>query len=116
MPLHQVRKFSEKLQRWVIKSEYYIFDALRFAKKPAVLLVPRDLYFAPLKNGNGADSLETVRQAYRKKDRMVFEAISSTHVPEGTSFELCLDFHYPTKELLVQCKGKPLPKEGEYCV
>jgi UDP-N-acetylglucosamine/UDP-N-acetylgalactosamine diphosphorylase len=41
------------------KLEYFIFDALPFAKNPLLLEVDRKEEFSPVKNGHGQDSLDT---------------------------------------------------------
>jgi len=93
------------------KFERFIFDLLPYADKVSALVYPRELCFAPLKNVEGQDSLETVQKALLNLDRITFKRISGLDA-EGKTFELSQDFHYPTKELLSNWKGKPLPDES----
>lgn len=61
LPLHKARKKIGN--EYFIKSEYFIFDTLVFADKSEILLLPREQFFAPLKNATGPQSPETVNQA-----------------------------------------------------
>lgn len=45
------------------KLEYFVFDALSQAGNPLVYEVPREGYFAPVKNATGQDSPETAKKA-----------------------------------------------------
>ena len=109
MPQHAQKKFSKALQKWIIKSEYFIFDALQFAKHPGVLLLDRKECFAPLKNSEGSDSLVTVQEALTARDRRLYESISGVKVAADRPFELSSDFQYPTEELRARFQGHPLP-------
>ena len=51
------------------KFETFIFDYFALAKNIQALLYPRDQTFAPLKNEEGQDSLETVQKALLKRHR-----------------------------------------------
>ncbi len=53
-----------------IKLETFVFDALRLAKNPLVLLVDRAEEFSPVKNAKGVDSVETaIRDQIRRAAR-----------------------------------------------
>lgn len=62
-PIHKAQKPLELAPSSPLawKQEYFIFDLLPFAQKPALLVYPRAQVFAPLKNKEGADSPESVR-------------------------------------------------------
>lgn len=51
------------------KFEQFIFDAFRQFEKMALLRVRREDEFAPLKNKEGEDSIETAREAYLRQRR-----------------------------------------------
>lgn len=97
-PLHKARKKQPSLDKYVIKSEYFIFDMLRVSKKTEVILYPRWQRFAPLKNKEGEDSVETVQKAYLAYDRALFEARARAPLSDGAPLELPLDDHYPILE------------------
>ena len=67
LPFHQARKAIPVYEqgRFVevpgIKFETFVFDALPFARQVAVLEVPREREFSPIKNRDGADSPATSR-------------------------------------------------------
>jgi UDP-N-acetylglucosamine/UDP-N-acetylgalactosamine diphosphorylase len=65
LPLHLARKtaFVAGAQVLVWKCERFIFDLLDHVRSSTVLVCPRELVYAPLKNATGEKSLETVRQA-----------------------------------------------------
>lgn len=113
MPLHAQRKYSKATGKWIVKLEYFIFDALQFAQHPGVLLMQRDDVFAPLKNKEGADSRESVRAALLKRDRKVYGEISGGRVEGDRVFELAPEFLYPTGELRERFLGRRLPG-GDY--
>jgi UDP-N-acetylglucosamine/UDP-N-acetylgalactosamine diphosphorylase len=72
LPFHLAEKSSafldesgallEPEEKNVYKFETFIFDALRDARRTAVLEVRREEEFSPLKNATGADSPETCRR------------------------------------------------------
>lgn len=87
------------------KFETFIFDYLNATQKIKTLLYPRAQCFAPLKNGIGTDSLDTVQEALLKVDLMTLESICGHAIPE-CSLELDQQFHYPTEELFKAWKGR----------
>ena len=93
------------------KCERFIFDALCYAKTVEVIVYPRDLCYAALKNASGPDSLPEVQKALQAMDRRTYAEISGLPVSEDRQFELAQQFYYPTQELLQQWKGVPLPAE-----
>lgn len=123
LPLHKAYKavkyldetgrsrISEKPQAW--KFERFIFDVLPFANAVKVLVYPREMCFAPLKNATGPDSLETVQAALQHLDKITYEKITGQAAP-AQPFELSQDFHYPTPELLQKWHGRPAPSQGHY--
>jgi UDP-N-acetylglucosamine/UDP-N-acetylgalactosamine diphosphorylase len=103
---HGLSIISSHPMAW--KFERFIFDLLPFAHKVKVLVYPREICFAPLKNFQGADSLETVQAALQKFDRIALQKITLSNPPKGP-FELSQDFHYPTPQLLKTWKRRPIP-------
>lgn len=65
LPLHKAKKMVAIAGKEVpcYKSEYFIFDLLAYCTKAEVLLLPREKFFAPLKNKTGPQSIETVQEA-----------------------------------------------------
>ncbi len=118
LPLHLARKQAPVLlgtahgssieiaKIW--KYETFIFDLLPFASQVEVLLYPRNLSYAPLKNASGEKSLQTVQEALLAFDRYVYSILSGLPSPL-TRFELHPSFYYPTPDLALQWKGKELP-------
>lgn len=90
------------------KFERFIFDILPYASKVAALLYPREVCFAPLKRAEGADSIDTVKIAMKKRDKDVLKKITGLPSPER-DFELSQDFYYPTSEILIKWKGRTAP-------
>lgn len=93
------------------KFETFIFDLMGSAQVVKALLYPRHECFAPLKNGSGSDSLETVQEALLKQDFKVLEAICGHSIPFSI-IELDQHFHYPTEELLDRWKNFKGPLQG----
>jgi UDP-N-acetylglucosamine/UDP-N-acetylgalactosamine diphosphorylase len=91
------------------KFERFIFDVLPHATKICVLVYPRELCFAPLKNASGPYSPDTVGAALMERDRTVLQEISGIKI-EG-AVEISQDFYYPTDALLEKWKGKA-PQAG----
>lgn len=114
MPLHIALKpaifynpktqLSETISAW--KFEFFIFDILAFIKKVAVLVYPKSISFAPLKN---ADDVERVQQALLNRDRAIFQTITHREPPSST-FELDQQFYYPTEELKQKWLDQEAPK------
>lgn len=105
-----IMELPAKPNAW--KFEKFIFDVFSFAYRIKALVYPREECFAPLKNAEGPDSLETVQRALQQYDRKIFEEISGIKMEnDGSEFELDPQFYYPTPELLKHWKGKYLPKE-----
>lgn len=93
------------------KFETFIFDYMASTQAIKALLFPRAECFAPLKNGAGTDSLETVQEALLKHDLMTLESICGHAIPTSR-LELDQQFHYPTDELLANWKGRKGPFQG----
>jgi UDP-N-acetylglucosamine/UDP-N-acetylgalactosamine diphosphorylase len=100
-----VSHFSSHPIAW--KFETFIFDWLRYTRKVAALLYPREECFAPLKNLTGANSSETVRQALQQMDRKLIQSLTGLPPPDFP-FELAADFYYPIQALQTKWKGKQI--------
>lgn len=105
LPLHKA------LKKGVWKFERFIFDILKFAPKAQVLIYPRRVCFAPVKNKTGKNSPETARRALMERDREVLGEISGSEVP-ASCLEIDFPFYYPTPELLAKWKGKKIPSSS----
>ena len=123
LPMHLAHKKAEYLNPAgvVVKShawkfERFIFDILPLAWSIKALLYPREVCFAPLKNDQGADNPDAVREALQQMDRIQFEKITGK-IPSERPFELDQAFYYPTPEFIKLWKRKELPEtpyiEGE---
>lgn len=121
MPLHGAKKavkrfdtekgiiFPDEPNSW--KFEEFIFDVLPLATFCQALLYPRALCFAPLKNLKGEGSIASVQAALLAYDHQVFARISGIKPPKDAVFELAPEFYYPTRTMIDQWRGKPLPEE-----
>lgn len=121
LPLHRAKKSVKQLletgeiitpetpNAW--KFEEFIFDVLPLSEKCEALLYPRETIFAPLKNFEGEDSIETVQAALLAFDQQVYARITGKRPPEAAFFELSPSFYYPTDGLLEKWRGKPLPDQ-----
>ncbi len=67
LPIHKAKKKvrSGLEDAYFYKSEYFIFDLLTYSDKAEVLLLPREDFFAPLKNKTGPQSIVTVEAALK---------------------------------------------------
>jgi len=65
LPLHIAKK--KMGEKEVFKAEYFIFDHFPYAQNPAIVPIDRQLYFSPVKNKYGPESLETARKALQKQ-------------------------------------------------
>jgi UDP-N-acetylglucosamine/UDP-N-acetylgalactosamine diphosphorylase len=106
LPLHLAFKAAKSLdsdgsptQNMAWKFEQFIFDLLPFATKTTALIYERQQCFAPLKNFEGDDSIETVQRALEEYDKKTFLNLTGQSAPV-TPFELSQAFHYPTAALL----------------
>jgi len=61
LPLHIAKKKMKGKD--VFKAEYFIFDHFPYAHNPTIIPIDRSLYFSPVKNRQGSESLETAREA-----------------------------------------------------
>lgn len=116
LPLHSTLKPAKSIENpnqlsW--KFEYFLFDLLPYAKKVSVLLAPRATCFAPLKNREGLDSIETVQSALKKRDHDRIQEVTGHAVPD-IPLELAQDFYYPTPELLKSWRGKLIPPYASF--
>lgn len=97
---------AEKPMAW--KFEKFIFDVLPIASKVSALLYPREACFAPLKNYDGPDSIDSVRKALQNNDRSLFAKITGSPCT-NEPFEISQEFYYPTPELIAKWRGKTPP-------
>ena len=115
VPLHKAWKAAKNIahpegfKAW--KFEAFIFDLLTQTDKIQALLYPREECFAPLKNGEGRDSPETVQSALQEHDRRVFAALTGVE-PPMKPFELSPEFYYPTPAFQAKWRGKSLPNHS----
>ena len=93
------------------KYEQFIFDWLTFAASVRALLFPRSDCFAPLKNGQGDSSRQSVQQALIQRDIAILEKITDRKV-KAKRIELAQEFHYPSKNLIDLWHGKMIETEG----
>ncbi|MGH2611704.1 MAG: UTP--glucose-1-phosphate uridylyltransferase [Rhabdochlamydiaceae bacterium] len=65
-PWHIAYKRDPLTKQMIWKFERFIFDMLPYSHKTNLLLYPREDVYAPLKNGSGEKSLETVKAALQR--------------------------------------------------
>ncbi len=121
LPYHLAKKRSPRFvdghvtypeEPFAYKYEKFIFDGFLFSRKVQPLLVDRAVFYAPLKNLVGEDSIESVQAALLERDRQIFFEVTGISPPQGTNFELSQEFYYPRAEFLKKWKGQLLPHEG----
>jgi len=121
LPYHLAKKRSARFvdghvtypeEPFAHKYEKFIFDAFLFSTKVQPLLVDRAVFYAPLKNLVGEDSIESVQAALLERDRQIFAEVTGVAPPQGAHFELSQEFYYPRAEFLKKWKGQLLPHEG----
>jgi len=104
MPLHLVKKFLQS--KPIFKQETFIFDLLAHEEKTEVILYPREMTFAPLKN---REDVGPVQRALLERDKRALFAINKNEIKERI-FELDAAFHYPTESLKKKWENCELPK------
>lgn len=99
LPIHYVKKSvsalqstSNTLHAW--KFEQFIFDLFSYANRSDILVYPREECFAPLKNLNGDQSIQTVREALLSRERRLFQQATGIQLAPNTKFELDANFYY----------------------
>lgn len=108
LPYHYaLKEVQEVHSAW--KREQFIFDAFTVAERISFCVAEREECFAPLKNFEGADSLNTVMKALLECDGRVYRRFFGEMPPK--EIELSLAFHYPTRALYERWQGK-VPQEG----
>jgi UDP-N-acetylglucosamine/UDP-N-acetylgalactosamine diphosphorylase len=113
LPEHHIQKkgiiFCDNkfISKKLFRKEKFIFDSFVYAKKSQAILLKKEDCFSPLKNKRGKDSVQSVQQDLLKKDQKIFLSIAGKEV-KNKIFELPMDFHYPTKDLIDKCKRKDL--------
>jgi UDP-N-acetylglucosamine/UDP-N-acetylgalactosamine diphosphorylase len=108
-PLHTAKKKPQGFSFSVLKSEYFIFDALPYSNKTGLLASQRELFFAPVKNKEGVDSPTTCQTALLARDQKQYQKITGIQVASDLIFELSMNFYYPTPEFLAKWQNKALP-------
>ena len=88
------------------KFEKFIFDVLPFSEATKVLVYPRELCYAPLKNGEGEHSPSTVASALVQRDHRQLKRLGY----QGSlkeALELPAQYYYPTPTIIDAChRGK----------
>lgn len=99
IPMHLIKKplFVEPTSMWAWKSERFIFDALPYLHTVRAMERDRASCFAPLKNYEGPDSPQAVRQALMERDKKIFKELTGAMPPPGP-IELSADFLYPPQK------------------
>jgi UDP-N-acetylglucosamine/UDP-N-acetylgalactosamine diphosphorylase len=109
LPLHKAFKRVDGQGTSGWKFERFIFDILPFASSTEILIYPRKICFAPLKNAHGKYSLEFVQKALIESDRENLARITGVPTPEAC-LETDVAFYYPTQEILDKWRGKKPPE------
>ncbi len=115
--LHKVKKkkkfciSNKESEEELWKFERWIFDFFPYVGEIGVLCFLKNT-FSPLKSFYGKNGVDAVKKALLEKDRQVFFSLTGTYLIDKT-FELSMDFHYPTDKLICNCKNKNILK-GEY--
>lgn len=83
LPTHTARKklSNEEEADWILKKETFIFDMLPFAEKVSTLVYLREDCFAPVKNKEGKDSVETARKLVYNYEKKLFERLYQKPMP-----------------------------------
>ena len=106
LPWHLARKTYGNQKIW--KFERFLFDVLAHTEKAGVLVYPREDVYAPLKNLEGRQSLETVQQALVAFDKRLVADL--TKMPEPSHLiELDPAFYYLSPDHKKNWQGKTLP-------
>jgi UDP-N-acetylglucosamine/UDP-N-acetylgalactosamine diphosphorylase len=106
LPWHLARKNYGNQKIW--KFERFLFDVLAHTQKAGVVVYPREDVYAPLKNLEGRQSLETVQQALVAFDKRLVADL--TKMPEpGHLIELDPAFYYLSPDHKKNWQGKTLP-------
>lgn len=97
-------------QKKMWKFEYFLFDLLECAKNVVIVKGNREECYSPLKNAAGDKSLAVVQSDLLSRYKKLYTAISGCKAPER-EFELDTAFWYPTEEMRMRWKDRPLPEE-----
>ncbi|PCI93458.1 hypothetical protein COB11_05280 [Candidatus Aerophobetes bacterium] len=110
LPIHWVEKHTKAYSQAkgacdisCYKSEKFLTDLLLLTKKVGIVNSSRDDCFAPLKNREGVNDVKSVQRALLENDRRIFYALTGMDTEDKT-FELSMDFHFPTDSLIKRCK------------
>jgi len=118
LPVHRALKAVKKINHKgefelpttpnAYKLESFIFDLFAFSRRSEVVCCPRQDYFAALKNFQGPDSIQTVKEALLTKDRKLLSKMVGGSVPDDFLVELDPSLYYKSKG------RKGLPANGSY--
>ena len=97
--LHDDGKIVQASEPMAWKFETFIFDLLALTQQVGSLVYPREECYAPLKNREGRDSIESVQKALLARDREIWRQLLSKQ-PGESVFELSADFFYPKPDLI----------------
>lgn len=86
------------------KFEAFIFDLLPYANSE-VVLYPRSLCFAPIKNSTGNNSPEDAKRALQERDRELLKFITGQPAPSHP-FEVDQSFYYLNAGLKDRLRGR----------
>ncbi len=82
LPWHAAKKNSDG--RSYFKMEQFFFDVLRYTETSTFLPINREMYFSPIKQEKGLDSLEEAKARLENKDREIFYSRLSTKTRENS--------------------------------
>ncbi|MGR3951763.1 MAG: UTP--glucose-1-phosphate uridylyltransferase [Chlamydia sp.] len=86
LPWHRAKKESKGKKYY--KMEQFLFDTLQYADSSALLHIERSLFFSPIKQQRGADSLHEAQENLQKKDLLIFQSLT-----QKKKIELPLELH-----------------------
>lgn len=89
------------LTKKAIKYEKFVFDVLPLSNLTGVLVVPKELCFAPLKNARGYRGVENTKLLLLERDILQWKKIFHSPHPE-IPFELSLKFYYLDKKVSLE--------------
>lgn len=118
LPLHAAYKqalvFQEGVhqRKEVMKCERFLFDWLAVSRSSTACVSPREEVYAPVKNAQGEESVETAQKALLQADIKRYEAVTG-RFPQAHRFELDLAFHYPFDDVKEKLESRQLA-EGAY--
>jgi UDP-N-acetylglucosamine/UDP-N-acetylgalactosamine diphosphorylase len=118
LPLHAACKQALVFQegtphkKEVIKCERFLFDWLAVSRSSTAFVAKREEVYAPVKNAQGEESIETAQKALLQADIKRYQAVTG-RFPQAHRFELDLAFHYPFDDVKETLESRQLT-EGAY--